>query len=59
MGVNMRKEFKKLVKKNGEIRKEIIKLLSEDLSFIKRDNILNEINLLIENEIKQEELCNN
>jgi len=55
----MRKEFKKLVKKNGEIRKEIIKLLSEDLSFIKRDNILNEINLLIENEIKQEELCNN
>lgn len=53
----MNKEFKKLENENLEIRLKILKELTE-LTDKQRKKVLDLIVDLIENELKQEELCN-
>lgn len=55
------KKLKKLKKENERIRKEIDKNLKYFMTTINDsyNDIWENINLLIENEIEQEKLCNN
>ena len=50
-------EFEKLQKENEKIRKRIDKNLLTRFSTNKCNDIKKDINLLINNEIEQEELC--
>jgi hypothetical protein len=52
------KELKKLKKENEKISNKIYDLLNEYMMSDERDDCLELIDKLIENELQQEELCN-
>ena len=49
--------FELLQKENEEIREDIYKILNDFLMSDERDDVIHKVNLLIENEIKQEQEC--
>jgi len=51
-------EFKELKEENENLREKVYLLLNDYMMSDERDDTMNYINLLIENEIKQEKLCN-
>jgi len=54
-----KKEIKILQDENDKLREDIYKLINEYMMSDERDDIMHKINLLVENEIQQEKLCNN
>ena len=52
------KELKKLKKENGKISKKIYTLVDTYMMSDQRDDTMELIGQLIENELQQEELCN-
>lgn len=50
-------EFEELKQENYKLREEIYTLVNEYMMSDERDDVMEKINLLIENELKQEDLC--
>jgi len=51
--------IEKLKNENEKLRKEIYTLVNEYMMSDERDDVMERINLLINNEIEQENYCNN
>jgi len=56
--MNKQTEFKRLKKENEKLSNKLYKLLDEYMMSDERDDALDIIDKIIENELQQEELCN-